>query len=587
MHKDRLKKIFTESLQPPATQTIYAWANANLTLGAKQSTNFKGQYRAELTPYVKEIYDALQNPYIRTVSVAKGAQTALTTAAYVWLLWTICNDAGAALVVMPSVSAAQSASENRLMPLINDSPTVAAELDPNPDTYKKLEYQFKKCNLRWVGSNSAAQLASRPARYLLLDELDKFPLEIKNEASAVSLAIERTKTFYNRKVFLISTPTIEDGFIWQSYLQADQRKYFIPCPACGVTQVLSFKQIRFNKDLPEQECSEQAFYECENENCKHHISDSEKIEAVKKGKWIATATSKDKTHVSYHLPSWYAPWVKWSDVVTLWLKSQDYTNELRNVINSTFAEPWVETKSKNIEQTETILEKRKLDLGKGELLTDSEKIRLEPNPADCKVSHRDFYKGRVSKIYLTVDVQKDHLLYLARQWVSGGDSSLVTWGTAYSWQEIDGIAQTLGASRVAVDASYGERAQEVYEACAAYSFIPVSGKSLKDSPILLANINPYEGKSRQKEGVSIAIIYFEANIYKSMLWDLVEGRGNIRWHIYRDIEHDYIEQMLAEHKVSGKWMLRKKWKTDNHCLDLEAYQVLIASWQGFLTYGIK
>jgi phage terminase large subunit GpA-like protein len=50
-----------------------------------------------------------------------------------------------------------------------------------------------------VGSNSAAGLASRPIRYLLLDEVDRFEESAGAEADAVALTTARTRTFWNPK----------------------------------------------------------------------------------------------------------------------------------------------------------------------------------------------------------------------------------------------------------------------------------------------------------------------------------------------------------------------------------------------------
>ncbi len=76
---------------------------------------------------------------------------------------------------MPTETLGKSASTTRLQPLFEDSPRVAQELTGNPDDFKKLEYILKRGLVNIVGSNSPANLASRPAKYLILDETDKYP----------------------------------------------------------------------------------------------------------------------------------------------------------------------------------------------------------------------------------------------------------------------------------------------------------------------------------------------------------------------------------------------------------------------------
>jgi phage terminase large subunit GpA-like protein len=71
------------------------------------------------------------------------------------------------------------------------------------------------------GANSPASLASKPIRYLFLDEVDKYPPASRREADPISLARERTKTFINRKIYMCSTPTLRSGHIWKAKESAD------------------------------------------------------------------------------------------------------------------------------------------------------------------------------------------------------------------------------------------------------------------------------------------------------------------------------------------------------------------------------
>jgi hypothetical protein len=80
--------------------------------------------------------------------------------------------------------------------MLHASPGVMASLPADKKKYFTNTSQFiGKSQLSWTGSNSAANLASRPIRLLVMDEVDKFPDETKGEASAVNLtaypALER------------------------------------------------------------------------------------------------------------------------------------------------------------------------------------------------------------------------------------------------------------------------------------------------------------------------------------------------------------------------------------------------------------
>jgi phage terminase large subunit GpA-like protein len=78
-----------------------------------------------------------------------------------------------------------------------------------------------------TGANSAVGLRSMPVRYLFLDEVDAYDFDVDGEGDPVSLASQRTITFANRKIFLVSTPTIQGlSRIELEYEQSDRRRWW-------------------------------------------------------------------------------------------------------------------------------------------------------------------------------------------------------------------------------------------------------------------------------------------------------------------------------------------------------------------------
>ena len=258
-----LLQTFSHAITPPQRVTIEDWARRSIILSTKQPGAFPGYYRADVTPPMRGVFAALQDATVRTVALAKGAQTGGTLAAYVWLCYVMAEDPGAVLIVMPSEDMARWSSENRMQPLLQDSPVMRRELLKDKDAITNLNYRLRGCTLSWTGSNSPANLATRPVRYLLLDEVDKYPIDNGVEGNAIGLAMQRTKTFWNRKVLMLSTPTVEHGNIWRQFLRGDQRRYFVPCHKCGHKQDLKWKQVKFDGTLPADDAAKTAYYECE------------------------------------------------------------------------------------------------------------------------------------------------------------------------------------------------------------------------------------------------------------------------------------------------------------------------------------
>ena len=188
-----------------------------------------------------------------------------------------------------------------------------------------------------TGANSAVGLRSMPIRYLFMDEVDGYPDDAGSEGDPVNLAIQRTATFANRKVFMISTPTIKFlSRIETAYKQGDQRCYFVPCPDCGYYQTLKWKGVKWDKGKPQD-----AYYVCE--NCESRWEDYQKSDILKNGKWQATTQSQDEGKtVSFHLSSLYSPhgWASWGDIAQEFCEVHKDPPRLQVWTNTKLAETW-------------------------------------------------------------------------------------------------------------------------------------------------------------------------------------------------------------------------------------------------------
>ena len=95
-----------------------------------------------------------------------------------------------------------------------------------------LQLHYPGGSLSLTGANSPSSLSSRSCRLVLADELDRMPLSVGEEGDPVSLAIKRSSTFHNRKIIMVSTPTLSGvSRIEQAYRESDQRQYWVSLPA--------------------------------------------------------------------------------------------------------------------------------------------------------------------------------------------------------------------------------------------------------------------------------------------------------------------------------------------------------------------
>jgi len=335
-----IERAWREGLRPDPRLTVSEWAERYRMLSTKESAE-PGRWRNARTPYLREIMDCLSpSSPVERVVLMKGAQVGGTELGLNWVGYAIHHAPGPMMIVWPTTEMAQRNSKHRIDPLIEESPALKDIIAPprsRDSGNTVLMKEFRGGVLVMTGANSAVGLRSMPVRYLFLDEVDAYPLDVDGEGDAIHLAEARTRTFARRKILLVSTPTIAGAsIIEREYEASDQRRYFVPCPHCGHRQWLRFERLRWDRGQPET-----AAYLCE--SCETAIAEHHKPKMLELGEWIAQGDGKS---AGFHLSSLYSPWRKWREIAASWEKAA--MSESRSVAmikafkNSELGETWVE-----------------------------------------------------------------------------------------------------------------------------------------------------------------------------------------------------------------------------------------------------
>lgn len=505
--------------------------------------------------------DAFTDPDIEEIIFVKPTQVGGTEALNNIVGYIIAQDPSPALIVYPTLDLAEFTSKNRLQPMINLCPELRQRYQDGDS--KILELQFDGMYAVLSGANSPASLASRPIRYLLMDEVDKFPVNSGKEADPRSLARERTKTFaHNKKIFQTSTPTRRTGPIWQEWENADdQRRFYVPCPHCGHSQTLRFKQIKWPKTAKKpEEVQVTAYYECE--QCQGIITDGHKPGMLKAGQWRSEKGPGTKK-TAFHMNAIYSPWVRFGDVAAEFKRSKDFPELLMNFVNSWLAEPWENTEVKM--NSDKVLERQS-----------------------------GYEEGVVpdGTILITggVDVQKHYFIWTIRGWGISMTSWNIAHGLADTWDDVEKIMNTTLMDRLGkvfmvnlcgVDS--GDKTDEVYDFCAMNQdwAVPVKGSS---TPLLsryrISTIDKVDSKA-----YGLRLYLVDGAQYK----DMIAGRlnrpnGTGSWMVYQGCDQEYAEQLCSEEKVLEKKRNGRQvevWRPKsshaaNHYLDAEVYAALAA-----------
>lgn len=329
------------ALAPPPRQSLSEWADENRIISPERAVA-PGRWRTTQTEYLREIMDAMTDPRVHTIAVMKPAQVGWTEVLLNASGYFIDRDPASILVIQPTVKMAEDWSKTRFAPMVRDTVPLRGKIrDPKSRDSENtiLQKGYPGGNIAIVGANTPNDLASRPIRVVLADEVDKYPPSAGEFGDPLSLALSRQRTFWNRKTLIGSTPGRADtSTVLKWFRQGDQRRYHVPCPHCGHEQVIVWENIVWDKDetghLPET-----ARYLCR-DGCGTLWSDAERVLAVEKGRWIATAPFHGVA--SFAIGIGLSPWVSLEQTVRGFLLAKDYAPTLIQWFNETKGEPWEE-----------------------------------------------------------------------------------------------------------------------------------------------------------------------------------------------------------------------------------------------------
>lgn len=533
-----------------------------------------GPYRTSRTPYVREWQDSAGAPWVHQVTVIASTQVGKTQSLLNVLAYAIAQDPGPITWVMPTREDALEFGENRVQPMVDAAPTLREQMTGERFDSKKRQIKFRRCRILFRSSQVAKELAQYPARWLFADEANKWRLKTMGEAAPFDLARERTRTFWNHRIYIDSTPTVADGLINVEFQRGDKRRYHVPCPHCGTFQVLAWPRVRWDSAEHDTEAkmrsSRAAWYECA--GCSKRILDEHKPAMLARGVWVpddrdiaewtAGAAAADRTpHRSYHIWAGYSPWLAWWQVVAEFLRSKGNPITLQNFVNSWLGEPWIE----KVEETRP------------------EALR------SCVGGYRrgECPEG-VRVITAAVDVQKRWLAYTIRGWGLDMESWLLDHGRAGEFEQLTPLLfaaawRGLKVHAVFMDARY--RTRECIAFAKRHPQVALCRGVEFDDPVPLKGGQPIERHPRTGQPIgTVRAWHLNVQMFKDELAGSIRGaEGFGRFHVYDDVDSTYLEEMTAEHKVvvrtdvreRERWV-KKAGHLQNHYWDCETYNRALA-----------
>ena len=508
--------------------------------------------------------DSINDPHIDTVVIMSSAQVGKTEILNNIIGFFVHLDPAPILLLQPTLDMAEAWSKDRFAPMLRDTKVLHGLVkDPRSrDSGNTLLHKrFPGGHITMAGANSPASLASRPIRIVLCDEVDRYPVSAGTEGDPVNLAKKRSTTFWNRKLVLTSTPTIKGASrIEAAFEQSDKRRFYVPCPHCGEFQTLKWSQIKWEKDETkhgdEKHRVSTVQYQCE--HCACTILDSDKPEALKKGKWIAE--NNFSGIAGFHLSELYSPWVTFGQMVTEFLRAKKLPETLKTWVNTSLGETWEEA---------------------GEVVeADSLMARKESWGLEAP--------EQVVLVTAGVDVQGDRLEIEVKGWGIGEESWSLDYRVFYGdpaqenvWQELDKFllkpiksktGLSLNIACTCVD-SGGHHTQAVYQFCADRAIrgvFAIKGVSQTGKPLV--------GRPSRSNRYKLRLYPIGTDTAKEVIFSRLKitEPSYGYYHFPFDRDKEYFLQLTAEKQVTtfNKGAAKREWikiRARNEVLDCNVY----------------
>lgn len=519
--------------------------------------------------------DAFTDPEVEEIDVMSGSQVAKSTAIQNMIGYCIDQDPGPAMYVVPREKDVDYATQKIYKPMINLSPALRRHTTGRPRDLLGDFFTFDRMTLYFAWAGSPAEMAQKAIRYLFFDEPDKYPPFAGKEANPIDLAEKRTRTFWDRKIVKMCTPTTVEGYIYSSYCRSNEQKFYCPCPHCGEYRVWKFGQLKLPKSLrAPDEIIEKAdvWYECE--VCAAKIYEDQKAGLVDYGLWVPEGRMIDidgnitglplrtKRHSGFQISALVSPFpgVSWPHIMADWFRANTEAGialgKLLDFHNATLGEPYKET-GKKLKASEV----RKLTGGYSKATVPEDSILL--------VAGADYHKSQRGMVRIDYEVRafsyslKNHVISTGSvssfekldqeilmspfPWADGADNEKRPW---------------LAVMVLFIDAGY--KPDDVYDYCRRHPglTIPTKGepgpnlKPLRVSDLESATERRLSRYQRRKyRGMQLLIVdtsYFKDQV-TSWVEPVFDDKGKIiaepLTSFYEEIPSYWFTEFTNEHKV--------------------------------------
>lgn len=288
-----------QCIRPRERIATIDWATSRVRM--PQDSKVKGGFRLDLFPYMREPFEAFDDPAIETITIQTASQVGKTTFAQVCVAKVADTNPHPMAWGEPDERSCRRVLK-RTWRLFEKTLSLQDKLPPpHLRGSDRMEASTFLVHGAWAGS--AASSADFGALIVVLNETDKIkPRSTDQEADFRYLLPERMKGYTGAKLLQLSTPsTVTASFIEKQRLLGDNRAWMVPCPRCGRYQQLRTGDgktpggIVFDKgrngEISVHLAEQSARYQCE--HCLGEWHEHERFDVMNAGRYVPEGCSID------------------------------------------------------------------------------------------------------------------------------------------------------------------------------------------------------------------------------------------------------------------------------------------------------
>jgi phage terminase large subunit GpA-like protein len=562
MNIDAVLQTARSTAAPPTELTVSEFCDRELivTSGPLSGT----RWQTDFAPYQRGILNAIHEPGCEHVVVLGSSQWGKTACTVGIVAYHIAHNPCGILIVQPTVKPmAEDFAKNRLDPVIRASPVLNERVDrkrAKDASNTTLLKTFRGGYLALAGSNSAASLAARPVQLLVLDEVDRYERELKGEGDTISVAIKRTTTFRSRRrVIMVSSPTLVGSTIHTWFEKGDQRRYYVPCPGCGVFHPYEWKNVRWD---PETNDPRTARLVCP--ACGYQIDEAERVALLSLGEWRSEAAATDPSVISFHMWEAYSPLSTLSAIVRGFLDARAAQkagdrSKMHTWQNTTLGEPIEPDVGVGLESHTLLIRREGVDLWPADVQA--------PLGVGCITMGVDTQDDRLEVLAIGWGVKEESWV-LSRHTIPGDTSRPEPWealAEVLSWEFRHETGQMLRVRAMAVD-SAGHRTSMVYHFVARWQarnvYAIIGGREGSARPIVSSPSPRRFGHGER----TVPLYTFGVDAAKSLLMGRLQvtepGPGYVHLPMQPWCDEEFAEQLTSERLKESfeRGVKVQKWK---------------------------